>query len=115
MPKNPPGSVPRTRGPGHSTPPHAAVAAFAPTCTYCRRYRYNNLTPLRLATNAVLEDNRQFAGTALPNPGTQYAANDVDDAFSTLIQWLYSRMDAVKEGPPGAGGGTGGQGAAAAR
>ncbi len=43
--------------------------------------------------NQVLEHNKMQRGGKLPDQeGMQYAAGTTDDAFSTLMQWLYARI-----------------------
>lgn len=45
----------------------------------------------------VMQKHReQQGGTLAQRPGMQWAQTGDDDAFSTVIQWLYSRMDDVK-------------------
>ncbi|KXZ50759.1 hypothetical protein GPECTOR_15g444 [Gonium pectorale] len=67
------------------------------------RYRYLGLKMADVDARAVVDAHRATNGGATrPNPGAAFAASRVDDAFSTLMQWLYARMPDVH--------GTGGRG-----
>ncbi|GIL48810.1 hypothetical protein Vafri_5227 [Volvox africanus] len=60
------------------------------------RYRYLGVKmAVRDAEHVVSEHRERNGGFLRPNPGVQYAANSVDDAFSTIIQWLYARIPEV--------------------
>lgn len=62
-----------------------------------RRFRYSGLKSLMLASNQILEEHRRLNdGLHRNNEGQQYAGIETDDAFSTILQWLHSRMADVR-------------------
>ncbi|GFR49991.1 hypothetical protein Agub_g12137 [Astrephomene gubernaculifera] len=61
------------------------------------RFRYLGLKMADADAAAVVSEHRATNGGLLrPNPGAQYAASRVDDAFSTLMQWLYARIPDIQ-------------------
>ncbi|MEW5312044.1 MAG: hypothetical protein WDW38_003706 [Sanguina aurantia] len=57
------------------------------------RYRYLDLEMVRRDTRERIERNRLDNGGTLPEqPGSHMAQDPRDDAFSTIVQWLYARI-----------------------
>ncbi|EFJ51205.1 acetylglucosaminyltransferase [Volvox carteri f. nagariensis] len=66
------------------------------------RYRYLGVKMAqRDAVEVVNRHREMYGGQLRPNPGVQYATSHVDDAFSTLMQWLYARIPEVHGGGAG--------------
>ncbi|PNH08222.1 putative glucuronoxylan glucuronosyltransferase F8H [Tetrabaena socialis] len=55
------------------------------------------------AVGVVADHSSKNGGVQRPAPGAQFAASPVDDAFSTIMQWLYARIPDVHRGTTTAG------------
>ena len=76
---------------------------FSITSSHCasymvlRRYRYTGLTIVYDQIRSGLEeDGAQHGGLFQNHPGRQYAVSHVDDAFSTIMQWLHARIPSTR-------------------
>ncbi|MEW5298002.1 MAG: hypothetical protein WDW36_001167 [Sanguina aurantia] len=63
------------------------------------RYRYYDLEMVRRDTQERMERRRiDSGGTLPPQPGADRAQDPRDDAFSTIVQWLYARIPFTRGG-----------------
>ncbi|PNH08220.1 hypothetical protein TSOC_005208 [Tetrabaena socialis] len=67
-------------------------------------FRYLGVTmAMEDAVGVVADHSSKNGGVQRPAPGAQFAASPVDDAFSTIMQWLYARIPDVHRGTTTAG------------
>ncbi|GFR49988.1 hypothetical protein Agub_g12134 [Astrephomene gubernaculifera] len=63
------------------------------------RFRFLGLRMARAEARKLLEAHQERAGGSAPrHPGAEYSIHAQDDAFDTLMQWLYSRIPSVHSG-----------------
>ena len=72
---------------------YLCIAACTPV--YACRFRYNSVRLAQTDSRRLLNENTGQAGGSSGvkvNAGMEYADTDEDDAFSTIVQWLHSRI-----------------------
>src|SRR4051794_20006092 len=78
---------------------------FAVLC----RFRYMGLKLIDDEENHIVQNHKLHHGgsAAVGPPGSEFAGLPVDDAFSTIIQWLYTRIPMAQEARASKGGSIG--------
>ncbi len=63
------------------------------------RFRYLGVRLAHIDVRTRLEQYKsEHDGAAPRNPGTEYFLSPQDDAFETIVQWLYERIPYVRGG-----------------